>query len=185
MTERIGTSFPEVLAAAQSGADWAVALLFRSLQPRLLRFLRARAGGDAEDIASQTWLEMSKSLPRFSGGEDDFAGLLFTVARRRTADHRRSLRRRPPADTDQDALASVPDPRATDDVAIASVRGEQAARRIAEVLPPDQAEIVLLRVVGGFSSEEVARILGRRPGTIRVLQHRALRRLAESLAGDL
>jgi RNA polymerase sigma-70 factor (ECF subfamily) len=59
--------------------------------------------------------------------------------------------------------------------------GDRAVRRINELLPPDQAEVVILRVVGGFSTEEVARITGRRPGTLRVLQHRALRRLAKAL----
>ena len=47
------------------------------------------------------------------------------------------------------------------------------------VLPPDQAEAVLLRVVADLSVTEVAAILGRREGTIRVLVHRGLRRLAE------
>jgi RNA polymerase sigma-70 factor (ECF subfamily) len=49
-------------------------------------------------------------------------------------------------------------------------------------LPPLQAEIVLLRVVGGFDSSEVGRIVGKKPGTVRVLQKRALERLAELLA---
>jgi RNA polymerase sigma-70 factor (ECF subfamily) len=46
-------------------------------------------------------------------------------------------------------------------------------------LPPLHAEIVLLRVVGGFDSNEVARIVGKKPGTVRVIQKRALERLAE------
>ena len=46
-------------------------------------------------------------------------------------------------------------------------------------LPPDQAEVVLLRVVAGLGVDEVAEIMGKRPGTVRVLQHRALRRLAQ------
>jgi RNA polymerase sigma-70 factor (ECF subfamily) len=45
-------------------------------------------------------------------------------------------------------------------------------------LTPDQAEAVLLRVVGGLSVAETGRIMQRSPGTVRVLCHRALRRLA-------
>ena len=59
--------------------------------------------------------------------------------------------------------------------------GDEAVRRIVSLLPRDQAEIVLLRVVAGLPVDEVAAITGRRPGTVRVLQHRALRRLAERL----
>jgi RNA polymerase sigma-70 factor (ECF subfamily) len=49
------------------------------------------------------------------------------------------------------------------------------------LLPADQAEVVLLRVVGGFDVAEVAVLVGRRPGHVRVLQHRGLRRLAQLL----
>jgi RNA polymerase sigma-70 factor (ECF subfamily) len=51
-------------------------------------------------------------------------------------------------------------------------------------LPPDQAEILLLRVVGGLDSYEVARVTGKKPGTVRVIQKRALERLAEILTAD-
>jgi RNA polymerase sigma-70 factor (ECF subfamily) len=52
---------------------------------------------------------------------------------------------------------------------------------LTSVLPAEQAEVLMLRVVGGLPVEEVARVVGKRPGTVRVLQHRALRRLASQL----
>ena len=55
-------------------------------------------------------------------------------------------------------------------------------QRLVEVLPADQAEVVLLRVVGGLSAEETGEVMGKKPGTIRVLQHRALDRLARDFA---
>jgi RNA polymerase sigma-70 factor, ECF subfamily len=184
-SERVGESFDDVLAAARTGAEWAMAVLYRSLQPRLLRFLGARAPQDAEDIASQAWLEVARGLPRFSGGEDEFGAFVFTVARRRLADHRRATRRRPVDPTDDETLTALPDASTAEQEAVAHLGGEEAARRIAELLPAEQAEIILLRVVGGLSVDEVARIVGRRPGTVRVLQHRALRRLAAKLGDDL
>jgi RNA polymerase sigma-70 factor (ECF subfamily) len=60
--------------------------------------------------------------------------------------------------------------------------GLEAVRRIRALLPPDQAEVVLLRVVAGLSVGEVAAVLGRKPAAVSVLQHRALRRLADRLA---
>ncbi len=183
--ERIGESFDDVLAAAQAGAEWAIAVLYRSLQPRLLRFLRAQAPQDAEDIASQAWLEIARGLGRFSGSEDEFCALVFTVARRRLADHRRAARRRPVDLTGDEVLTALPGAGLVEDDVLASVEGNEAARRIAELLPADQAEIVLLRVVAGLSVDEVARLVGRRPGTVRVLQHRALQRLAKKLGDSL
>jgi RNA polymerase sigma-70 factor (ECF subfamily) len=63
---------------------------------------------------------------------------------------------------------------------MASLSAEDALARIAS-LPPAQAEVVLLRILGDLSVRDVAAIMGQRPGTVRVLQHRALRRLAEQL----
>jgi RNA polymerase sigma-70 factor (ECF subfamily) len=48
-------------------------------------------------------------------------------------------------------------------------------------LPADHAEIVLLRVLGGLDVAEVASIVGKTPGAVRVASHRALRRLAQLL----
>lgn len=51
-------------------------------------------------------------------------------------------------------------------------------------LPPDQAEVVLLRVVAGFNAGEVAAIVGKKAGAVRVLQHRALKRLSGRLVRE-
>jgi RNA polymerase sigma-70 factor (ECF subfamily) len=52
------------------------------------------------------------------------------------------------------------------------------------LLPREWAEIVLLRVIGGLDSAEVAAITGRKAGTVRVIQKRALEQLAELLSAD-
>jgi RNA polymerase sigma-70 factor (ECF subfamily) len=159
-----------------------MARLYRELQPRLLRVLRAVVGDAADDVASQAWLEVVKSLDRFQGDEAGFRGLLFTIARRRAADHRRGRRRRPALPTEPEALAVTADPRLdVEGDVLAGLGADEAVRLIVEVLGPDQAELVLLRVVADLPVEEVARLLGRAPGTVRVQQHRALKRLAAAL----
>lgn len=178
---RVGDQFGEVLAAAQSGGEWAMAVLYRSLQPAVLRFLGARAPQDAEDLASQTWIDVARALPRFSGDEDAFRALVLTVARRRLVDHLRSRQRRPVDLPGDRVLERVSGDDRPEEATLAALSGDEAARRIAEILPTDQAEIVLLRVLGGFTADEVAAVVGRRPGTVRVMQHRALRRLAKAL----
>jgi RNA polymerase sigma-70 factor, ECF subfamily len=173
------------LAAARAGDGEAIARLYRELQPRLLRMLRVEVGDAADDVASQTWLEVVGALRKFEGELDGFKALLFTIARRRVADHRRSRRRRPATPTEPVDLNDKVE--ATDDTeraALADVAGEWAVQRIAELLPPDLAEIVLLRVVADLPVDQVAEVLGRAPGTIRVQQHRALKRLAAALAGN-
>jgi RNA polymerase sigma-70 factor (ECF subfamily) len=173
-------AFPAVLTAAQAGADWAVACLYRDHNPKLLRYLRAQAGGEAADLAAETWLSAARNLRSFDGDEHAFAGWLFTIARRRLIDHRRAARRRPVhllASTN-DLAGAAP---SAEQTALAGVLGDAQARRITALLPADQAEVVLLRLVADLDVDTVARITGRRPGTVRVMQHRALRRLADLL----
>ncbi len=175
-------AFPEVLTAAQGGAPWAVEVLYRAHHPALLRYLRARLPATAEDLASQVWLEVAGALPRFSGDEQAFCGFLFTVAGRRLANERRRMGRRK-----EDSSAVSPEPPPAPDVestVLDRMDGDAAAALVVDLLPAAQADVVLLRVLGGLDVDEVAAALGRRPGTVRVLQHRALKRLAEHLGGD-
>ena len=184
----LGDQFQGILTAAQDGGEWAVAVLYRWLHPAVDGYLRGRAGDDAEDLASETWLAVARALPTFSGDETAFRSWVFTIAHRRLVDHHRASARRPrtrsltPAEGDgydgSVELVGPDDPAAEVTAALA---GHEAVPRIVALVPPDQAEIVLLRVVAGLPVDEVAAATGRRPGTVRVLQHRALRRLADRL----
>ena len=184
----LGDQFQGILAAAQDGGEWAVAILYRWLHPAVVSYLRARAGDEAEDLASETWVAVARGLARFSGDEAAFRSWVFTIAHRRLIDHHRASARRPRTRTlhatEGDDYSGPIDLPAGDDPArevLDAAAGDEAVRRIVALLPPDQAEIVLLRVVGGLPMEDVAAITGRRPGTVRVLQHRALKRLADRL----
>ena len=181
--------FQEVMSAARSGSEWALACLYRELQPPLLGYLRARDPAEAEDLASETWMAVARGLSRFRGDEAGFRGWVFTIARRRIVDLRRSQARRPqttPMDGNDLPLTAVTAGGAdSDGVEGEVIRSASTSEALATIatLPPTQAEIVRLRVVAGLSADQVGKVLGKRPGTIRVLQHRALRRLAAQLIG--
>ncbi|MBW3669697.1 MAG: RNA polymerase sigma factor [Actinobacteria bacterium] len=179
-------TFESILLAAQAGGEWAVAELFRSTHPALVRYLGARLGHDADDVASQVWLEAARSLRSFSGDEAAFRRWLFTIAHRRMANELRNRHRRRSTATADDVLEwSAPSSASAEDEAVDAAGGDRAAAMIAAVLPPELAEIVLLRVVAGLSADEVAEITGKRAATIRVLQHRALRRLRRAAEENL
>jgi len=170
--------FVVALASAREGDDRALAALWRELHPALLRYLRAVEPGSAEDLASDTWLEVTRRLHRFSGDERDFRGWLFTIARHRLIDHRRRAARRRTA-----PVAWIPERPGLDDPAadvLADLSTAESVRLVSE-LPPEQAEAVLLRVMAGLETEHVARIMNKQPGNVRVLSHRGLRNLARRL----
>src|SRR6266566_2378590 len=91
-----GLDLANAVGRAQQGDAEAFRLLYRDIQPRLLRYLHALAGQDAEDIASETWLQVTRDLPGFTGTYDGFRGWVATIARHRALDHLRRHARRPP-----------------------------------------------------------------------------------------
>jgi RNA polymerase sigma-70 factor (ECF subfamily) len=176
----LGSSFPELLAAAQAGDEQAFAVLWRHLQPALLRYFQVAVPQAAEDLAADTWLSVIRRLGEFRGDERAFRAWLFTVARHRAIDWRRQAARRPTTLVPVEKLAerSAPD----DPVAqVLEGQSTRAALALLAQLSADQAEVVALRVLGGLEVSEVARIVGKRPGAVRVLAHRGLRRLANLL----
>ena len=173
-------SFEAVLAAAKRGDDGAVAKLYRDLHPRLVRYLKARAPGAAEDIEGDIWLAVAEGISGFAGGEKAFRTWVFLIARRRLADVRRTSARRsaiavPAADsdgTDRDGPEAV---------VLDRMSARDAAALVTATLSDDQAEVILLRVLADLDVAEVAELVGKRPEAVRVLQHRALRHLQSTL----
>jgi RNA polymerase sigma-70 factor, ECF subfamily len=167
----------DALARAIAGDEAGFLQLWRGLQPRLLRFLRVLGCDDPEDVASETWLQVVRDLCMFSGSADDFRRWLFTIGRNRAIDAARARSRRPPraANAGLDILA---DTQVVEDQVLDGISAEQAVRLLRR-LSPDQAEAVALRVLAGLDTPDVAKILGKSSGAVRVALHRGLRTLAD------
>ncbi|MCX2927171.1 RNA polymerase sigma factor [Streptomyces sp. NEAU-W12] len=171
------------VARAQDGDEAAFAVAYRLVQPALLGYVRGLVGDDAEDVASDAWLEIARDLGRFKGDGAGFRGWTATIARHRALDHLRRQRARPrPSTLEQDVL-DLPGPQSTPDQALEVLSTERALELVAG-LPRDQAEAVLLRVVVGLDGPAAARALGKRPGAVRTAVYRGLKRLAAQLGGE-
>jgi RNA polymerase sigma-70 factor (ECF subfamily) len=170
----------DLIAAAQRGDEEAFRLLYREVQPRLLRYLRTLVPGEAEDIAADVWLEIARGLHAFRGDLDAFRGWAATIARHRALDQLRRVRRRPGTDAPVEELVHLAAADDTAGGALDALSTDTAISLIA-TLPRDQAEAVMLRVVLGLSAEAAGEVLGKRPGAVRTAAHRGLRRLAAHL----
>jgi RNA polymerase sigma-70 factor (ECF subfamily) len=173
----------DVVKAAQQGSEDSFRTLYRATQPPLLRYLRGLVGEDAEDVASEAWLQVARDIHTFRGDYDGFRAWTTTIARHRAMDHLRRLRRRPADAVPTDDLISLPSGEDTAALATDSVATDAAMGLIAR-LPRDQAEAVLLRVVIGLDAKSAGKVLGKRPGAVRTAAYRGLRRLAKLLAQD-
>ncbi|MHC3468217.1 RNA polymerase sigma factor [Streptomyces sp. 7R007] len=171
----------EAVARAQEGDEAAFAVAYRLVQPGLLGYLRGIVGDDAEDVASDAWLEIARDLGRFKGDGAGFRGWTATIARHRALDHLRRQKVRPRASTlEQDVLLDLPGTQNTHEQALESLSTARALELVRS-LPRDQAEAVLLRVVVGLDGPAAARVLGKRPGAVRTAAHRGLKGLARRL----
>ena len=138
----------------------------------------------AEDATERTFLRALSALPRFEergdpgSGGSTFRVWLFRIAHNVIANERRTRARHP--STPIEAVTLPPDPV---DVAGGVERRDEAVRAWAAVarLPTERRRAIILRFVEEMTTGEIAGILGRSEGAVRVLLHRALR----SVAGDL
>jgi RNA polymerase sigma-70 factor (ECF subfamily) len=173
--------FDALLAGAKRGDEGCFVLLFRSIQPALLRYLGVLGGPLADDVAGETWVSVVKGLDRFCGDEAGWRSWVFTIAHARLRDAQRKLGRVPVPVPDEELHAEV----SRIDVwgEVQEILSTDDALRLIARLPRDQAAAVMLRHVVGLDVAQTAGVLGKRAGAVRVSVHRGLRRLAE-LVGE-
>ena len=168
----LGENFPGTLDAARTGADWAWTAIYRDLSPVVLGFLRARRAQEPEDLTGEVFLQVVRDLPRFAGGERDFRAWVFVIAHNRLVDEGRRGTRRP-VDLEPDGPVETTEPDHVETQVLEATAAVEV-RLIIDRLAPDQRDVLLLRVLGDLTVEEVARVLGKSSGAVKALQRRGL-----------
>ncbi len=173
----IGPAFGDVLVAARAGAGWAFEALYRDLAPVVTGYLRLHGASEPDDLASETFIGVFTGLAGFSGDEAGFRSWVFTIAHRRLIDDRRRRGRRPVTPASEATLESAAG--AGGDVADEALDrlSDRRVRAVMGELPDDQRAVLLLRILGDLTIEEIAVAVGKRPGAVKALQRRALRRI--------
>jgi RNA polymerase sigma-70 factor, ECF subfamily len=171
-----GHCFDSAVDLAREGDGSGFHMLWISLQSHLCRYLKGLGCVDAEDVASETWLQAIRDFKRFTGTGDDFRAWLFTIGRHRAIDEARSRIRF------QDKMpglvpVEIRDWDPVEDEVLYRLSQQRAAALLA-ALSKDQAAVVQLRVIAGLDTDSTAGMLGKSRNAVRSCLHRGLHRLS-------
>jgi len=164
--------------AKEGDADAFGALYDRFVEP-LHRFIRFRVGGesDAEDLTQLVFLKMIEALPRYETRGIPFRAWLFRLARNAVIDFHRTSHPHQAIDELVEHPAGTPDPETAAGLALERRRLREALGNLTR----EQQEVVALRFFGGLTTSEVGQAIGKREGTVRGLQFRAIEALRRRL----
>ncbi len=149
-------------------------------------FYELRDPHEAEDATARTFLSAlanigrfeERALPADGDGASTFRVWLFQIARNAVAERRRRQRRRPEAPLEAAGMIASPVDVEGDVTRLADA---SAAWSAVGRLPDDRRRALVLRFVDEMTTSEIAGVLGRSEGAVRVLIHRALRSVARDL----
>ena len=146
-------------------------------------YLRVQGSDDPDGLTSDVFLGAIRTIAAFEGEEPQFRSWLFTIAHRRLTDERRSRARRPVDHLDDVAATQLIASDDVEDVALRRVANDRV-RAMCNDLAPEQRDVLMLRVVGGLTVDEVAAALGKSAGAVKALQRRGLAALRRKIARE-
>lgn len=181
MNSLSATTTDATVRAAKQRCPQAWERIYLDLSPRLLEYLRRMTYSDAEDIVSEVFVNMVRSIDAFEGDADDLRAWAYAIARNARADAVRSGKRN---QQKVDAVCNhIPSTAATEDQRETIVSDDRVTRLLAK-LTPRQREVMMLRIVADLTIDQVARIMNEQPPTIKALQRRAVAHLQKLLAAN-
>jgi RNA polymerase sigma-70 factor (ECF subfamily) len=169
----------ELIAAAKEGNAVAFAALYDLFADRVYRHILYRTGNpaDSEDLTQQTFLKAWQAMGRYRVTEVPFVAWLLTIAHNAVVSHFRSKRDHVPLDLD----LPLPDTSAGPQEEAERKFHQAAVRRALAKLPHDQQQVVVMRYLDEFDYADIAKALKKTENNVRVIAHRALKRMQRSL----
>jgi RNA polymerase sigma-70 factor, ECF subfamily len=175
----------ELVTRAQHGDGEAFGQLFLRYKETVYRYIYYRVGDQAtaEDFTSETFLRALRRIGAITYQGRDIGAWFVTIARNIVLDHAKSARHRLEVTLPEtiEHTDTGPGP----EESVISLLTTERLMRALNRLGTDQRECVMLRFIQGMSVSETAEIMGRNSGAVKALQHRAIRRLADLVRGDL
>lgn len=167
-----GDDLDGAVQAAQRGLESGWAKLYTTLAPAITGYLRAQGAREPDDLTGEVFVQAVRAIDRFDGDAASFRSWVFCIAHNKLVDDTRYRKRRPVevvADPGRDLVHHEH----VEDMVLGNL-ARARVRRIISRLTPDQRDVLLLRILGGLTIEEVAQTLGKNASAVKALQRRGL-----------
>nr|WP_051161954.1 sigma-70 family RNA polymerase sigma factor [Nocardia transvalensis] len=184
-SRRAAAELDRLIGPAAAGDKQAVTEIVKIVHPLVRRYCAARIGGGghlhvtAEDIAQEICLATVQAIPRYRDQGKSFLAFVYGISANKVADAFRRAQQHPAY-----PVAEFPDEPSTaagpEEMALVSER-RRATRELMKVLAPAHREVLVMRIVLGWTAAQTAEAIGTSPGVVRVMQHRALNKLRAQL----
>jgi RNA polymerase sigma-70 factor (ECF subfamily) len=182
----LSTPHGQLLERARGYDAQALAEIYDSYAESIYRYLFRYVGdaGHAEDLTSEVFLKLLQVLATPRAPRDNLPGWLYRVAHNQAMDwfRRQGKQATTPLNDDVD---QYPEPAVGGETPLAALERRQSRDQLREAirqLTPDQQRVILLRFGEGLKCAQVAELMGKSEGAIKVLQHRAVKHLRKLMS---
>jgi RNA polymerase sigma-70 factor (ECF subfamily) len=185
-SRRVSAELGTLIGPAAAGDRKAIAEIVRLVYPLVRRYCGARLGNTShlsvtiEDVVQEVLMATVNAIPRYRDQGKSFLAFVYGIAANKVSDAFRRSQLHPSY-----PMADVPDTASSaagpEEWALASERRD-VTRELMKILAPAHREVLVMRIVLGWSAAQTAEAIGTSPGVVRVMQHRALNKLRAELA---
>lgn len=163
----------------------AIAGLYETHYDRVARYITVRIGDyhEAQDLASEVFVRALRSAGSYTDTGAPLEAWIFRIAHNIAVDHLRVKDRRP-IQVPVEAMFSLS---GDDDDPLKGLRQEEDAKRLHDALQyltDAQRQVIALRFGSEMSSDQIAQIMGKKPGAVREMQSAAIRKLRQVLGDE-
>jgi RNA polymerase sigma-70 factor, ECF subfamily len=140
-------------------------------------FSRVRDQSAAEDVTSEVFVKALRGIGRYQDTGRPFTAWLYQIAVNAVNDRYRSLR--PADDIDSQLGLSSGGPTLEE----TAIQNEEVRRiwRLVETLPAPQRTALVLKFQEDMKIDDIAAVMGKSPGAVKLLIHRGVTRIRENV----
>ncbi|MFD3593961.1 sigma-70 family RNA polymerase sigma factor [Nocardia sp. NPDC058640] len=183
-SKRIGAELDALIGPAARGDRDAIAEILRLVHPLVRRYCAGRMGATGhlmvtpDDVTQEVLIAVVTAIPRYRDQGKSFLAFVYGIAANKVSDaFRRGKHTAYPTADLPDIASSSAGPEEW----VLAFERRAATLELLKVLAPHHREVLVMRIVLGWSAAQTAEAIGTSPGVVRVMQHRALNKLRAQL----